>query len=241
MTPCGVAMNWGLVRKLAITMFGALLVIAALRQGWIPPKYSPLPAIVYDRPTPVIVDWQLKELAVDDALCRGLVSTSFIEARRIPDKVTGEGCGWSNAVRMSRVGGARFPASRVNCAVAGAMTLWVVNVVQPLAAKYFNSKVVAMRQMGVYNCRNIIGSRYWSARRSQHATANAVDVGGFRLANGQFISVKNDWKTQGKKARFLREVFEGACPFFRVALSPNYNSAHHDHFHFDRGPYWRCL
>ncbi|MEO1794029.1 MAG: hypothetical protein AAFU50_05410, partial [Pseudomonadota bacterium] len=63
-------MNWGLARKLAITAFGALLMIVALRQGWLPPRYSPLPAIAYDRPTPFVVDWQLKELAVDDALCR---------------------------------------------------------------------------------------------------------------------------------------------------------------------------
>ncbi|MEL6299178.1 MAG: extensin family protein [Pseudomonadota bacterium] len=233
-------MDWALVRKLAICCVAALGAFAAFRQGLIPPKYSPLPAIVFENPYPILVDWQLRELGQDDALCRGMLSSKHVTGKRIADRPIENGCGWTNAIRMSAVGGARFPAARVNCGVAGGMALWMVNVVQPAAQKYFGQPVIAMRQMGVYNCRNIIGNSIWSRRRSQHATANAVDVGAFRLKNGRQIVIRKAWKGQGKDARFLREIFEGACPFFRVALSPNYNAAHHDHFHFDRGPFWRC-
>ncbi|MGI9478102.1 MAG: extensin family protein, partial [Hyphomicrobiaceae bacterium] len=31
-----------------------------------------------------------------------------------------------------------------------------------------------------------------------------------------------------------------ACHYFRVALSPAFNAAHRDHFHFDRGILWTC-
>ena len=94
--------------------------------------------------------------------------------------------------------------------------------------------------MGVYSCRNIIGSKFWVTRRSEHAKANAVDIGAFRLKNGSTISVRKHWKGTGKKAQFLRAVHLGACRYFRVVLGPEFNRAHHDHFHFDRGPLWRC-
>ena len=42
------------------------------------------------------------------------------------------------------------------------------------------------------------------------------------------------------KAAFLRQVRDGACSSFAAVLGPDYNAAHHDHFHFDRGPYRVC-
>ena len=42
------------------------------------------------------------------------------------------------------------------------------------------------------------------------------------------------------EARFLRAVHEGACDYFDVVLGPDYNRAHADHFHFDRGAYRAC-
>ena len=61
-----------------------------------------------------------------------------------------------------------------------------------------------------------------------------------RLEGGDRISVLKHWKAGGKKAEFLRAVHSGACGYFRVALSPNFNAAHKDHFHFDRGSLWTC-
>lgn len=233
--------DWALVRKVALAIAIMAAVFVAFRQGLIPPRYSPLPAIVIERPFPLVVDWQLRELATDDALCRGLLSSKHLTGAKVSDRPIRNGCGWTNAVRVSRIGGVRFPAARMNCGVAGGMALWVENVVQPAAQKYFEQRVVSMRQMGIYACRNIIGSRFWGNRRSQHATANAVDVGAFRLQNGTVISVLHDWnKRNSAKGRFLRAVHRGACAYFRVVLGPEFNRAHRDHFHFDRGNLWRC-
>nr|WP_328730168.1 extensin family protein [Falsiroseomonas algicola] len=33
---------------------------------------------------------------------------------------------------------------------------------------------------------------------------------------------------------------DGACRWFRAVLSPDYNAAHADHFHFDMGPSTVC-
>lgn len=232
--------DWSLIRKVFLTLAGLFAFAMAFRFGLIPPQFSPLPAIVVERPFPLVVDWQLRELAVDESLCRGLVSTKHITGKMIADRPLRDGCGWTNAVRVSRIGGVRFPANGMNCGVAGGMALWVENVVQPAAQEIFGQRVVSMRQMGVYSCRNIIGSRFWGNRRSQHATANAVDVGGFQLSGGTRISVLRDWSNTGRKGEFLRRVHRGACRFFRVVLGPEFNRAHRDHFHFDRGPLWQC-
>jgi hypothetical protein len=79
-----------------------------------------------------------------------------------------------------------------------------------------------------------------SGRVSQHATANALDVAGFRLADGRRITVAADWADEGDEGRFLRAVRDGACRSFETVLGPEYNAAHRDHLHLDRGPYRVC-
>ncbi|WP_375292508.1 extensin family protein, partial [Sphingomonas melonis] len=69
---------------------------------------------------------------------------------------------------------------------------------------------------------------------SEHATADAVDIAGFRLADGRRITVVGDWTGSGDKAAFLREVRDGACRLFATTLSPDYNAAHRDHLHLDQ-------
>ena len=108
------------------------------------------------------------------------------------------------------------------------------------AERIFGQRVSSIQNFGTYSCRNIIGSRFWKNRRSEHATANAIDVAKFRLADGTQISVLGDWNGKRKKAEFLKAVNKGGCRFFRVTLGPDFNRAHRDHFHFDRGQLWSC-
>jgi len=211
------------------------------RQGWFPARFTPLPPLNIDRPFPFLVDWQLAELKHYRGLCRRVIEASEnITARRIPPRKLDNGCGWTNAVRVSRLAGARIGINRVSCEVAAGLALWVAHEVQPLATKIFGHKVAAVRNFGTYSCRNMIGSRIWRNRRSEHATANAIDISGFTLADGTTISVRRDWNGTRKKAQFLRAVHQRACRYFRVSLSPDFNKAHHDHFHFDRGFLWTC-
>ena len=58
------------------------------------------------------------------------------------------------------------------------------------------------------------------------------------LEDGTRISVLSDWPGEGDKQRFLREVRDGACGAFSTVLSPDYNAAHADHFHFDMDSRW---
>jgi hypothetical protein len=222
----------------------AILVLAALFGafwfGLVPQRYSPLaPISLAERPS-WFVDFRLATLRRDPELCRAVLREPHITATPIPDKQISNGCGWSNAVRVGTVGGAELGAAQLTCEAAAALALWVEHEVQPLALSTFGARVVGLEDMGTYSCRNIVGNEKWAKMRSQHALANAVDIGGFRLENGGHISVARDWKGHGREARFLREAHARACRYFRVAIGPDFNRAHWNHFHFDRGIFTRC-
>ena len=83
---------------------------------------------------------------------------------------------------------------------------------------------------GSYSCRDVAGS----GRRSAHATAAAIDVSGFVLADGRRISVEEDWNGGDAQERaFLRTVHRSACKRFDTVLGPDYNSAHENHLHVE--------
>ena len=54
------------------------------------------------------------------------------------------------------------------------------------------------------------------------------------------IRVQRDWGTSDAGGLFLREVRDGACRVFDGVLGPEYNEAHRDHFHLDRGGWRVC-
>lgn len=122
------------------------------------------------------------------------------------------------------------------CEMISALHKWEKDVVQPAAARYLNSRVVKVREMGTYSCRNIAGSRY----RSQHSYANAIDIGGFYMENGRHIDVEKDWGKRTAEAQFLAAVHRNSCRIFSTVLGPNYNYDHRNHFHLDMGPHRTC-
>lgn len=229
------------IGRVFVLLVVALGIAVVFRQGWIPARYTPLPPLDIASPFPILVDWQLAELKHDRRLCEQVTKGSpHIVSRRAPPRSFKRGCGWNNALRVSEAGGAKVGIAQVTCEVAVGLALWMTHEVQPLALQIFGQKVKSFQNFGTYSCRNIIGSRLWKRRRSEHATANAIDISGFRLADGTRISIVRDWNGGRKKAQFLRAIHQRACRYFRVALSPDFNKAHRDHFHFDRGFLWTC-
>ncbi len=208
--------------------------------GLVPQAINPLPRLVLSEPDPWFLDFRIAALRRNPALCAATLTEPQVSARPVSDNPVRNGCGWENAVRLSSVGGAGLPVGTVTCEMAAALALWVEHDVQPLAQRLLGSKVTRIAHMGGYACRNIIGSKALRSFRSQHATANAIDIAGFDLASGQRIRLARDWNRTHAESQFLKRVHRAACRYFRVALSPNYNAAHHDHFHFDRGPFVRC-
>lgn len=225
------------------TLLAALLLAAVFAAFWfglVPQRFSPLAPISLDEPPSWFVDLRLAALHRDPALCASVLREPHIAATPIPDNAIKDGCGWINAVRLSAVGGAELGVDKLTCEEAAALALWVEYDVQPLAQATFDSRVTGLGDMGAYECRNMIGNGTWTNMRSQHALANAIDISGFRLANGRTITVAKDYKGSGPEAAFLRAAHMRACKYFRVAIGPEFNPAHWNHLHLDRGPFRRC-
>lgn len=155
----------------------------------------------------------------------------------LPDQYFGGGCSNLNTVRLANLRGddatlALANLGPVTCPVAQAFAGWARYGVDRAARQILGSALVRIDTMGSYSCRNVAGS----TRRSAHATADAIDVAAFVLADGRRISVLGDW-AQGTPAerQFLRLVHESACKRFGTVLGPAYNADHADHFHVELG------
>ncbi|MGD9739602.1 MAG: extensin family protein [Bauldia sp.] len=119
----------------------------------------------------------------------------------------------------------------IGCPMAVTIEAWVTNAVQPAAIAWFGQPISGIRQMGGYNCRNVMNDP--ANELSEHAFGNAIDVSGFVLADGREISVRSDWSGGTREERlFLRDVTYTACQYFKTTLGPGYPQ-HDDHLHLD--------
>lgn len=154
-----------------------------------------------------------------------------------PDSYSGGGCALLNTVSLDAMRGdmSNFGVTNlgpVACPTANAFVAWVRYGVDRAARQYLGSPIARIETMGSYACRDVAGT----GRRSAHATAEAVDVSAFILADGRRVSVLDDWDGGGTQERaFLRIVQRSACKRFETVLGPEYNAAHRNHFHLERG------
>lgn len=155
----------------------------------------------------------------------------------LPDQFYGAGCSTLNSVRLASVRSdtAMLGLSNlgpVACPLAETFAGWARFGVDRAAQQVLGSALVRIETMGSYSCRNVAGT----ARLSAHATANAIDVSGFVLADGRRITIRGDWQSQSPRVRqFLTLVHASACKRFGTVLGPAYNAAHHDHLHVELG------
>jgi hypothetical protein len=116
------------------------------------------------------------------------------------------------------------------CPIIPSIDAWLNEVVQPAASLYFGTSVAEVKS-GSYTCRPR-NSRS-GAKLSEHAFGNALDVMGFRLADGREVTVVGGWRGTPDEQEFLREVFVGACSYFTTVLGPGADVFHYNHFHLD--------
>ncbi|WP_310467957.1 extensin family protein [Sphingomonas sp.] len=177
---------------------------------------------------------KLAALGDDSPQCRALLSAAGAGDIPAPPRRGVAGCGYDDGMRLAREGrnAAFAPAGLVtSCPVAAALLLFERHVLQPAAQRHFGQPVAAVDHAGSYSCRRLYGRA--EGPFSEHATADAVDIIGVRLADGTRVSVLADWSAGGPKQAFLRDIRNGACRLFATTLSPDYNAAHADHLHLD--------
>lgn len=218
-----------------VVLAGLLL---AIWRGWldVPPRWNPW-AVLDIRETPnLLTGFKLWRLQDDPVLCQQALNTSSLRFTPQADSRPEVACPLNNTLRVHSAGVAFSSSFIASCPLAAAFALFEQYDLQPAAQAVFGQPVARVEHVGSFACRTIAGSQ----RRSQHASANALDIIGFRLADGRRISVLQDWPKQGKNAEFLRHVQRGACRRFNTTLGPEYNAAHHDHFHVDMGLWRMC-
>lgn len=169
--------------------------------------------------------------------CLSQLGTARADFTPLPDQYYGAGCSTIGTVKLMSLRSDRRELALSNlgpvaCPLAESFAGWARYGVDRAAQQILGSALVRIETMGSYACRNVAGS----SRRSGHATANAIDVSAFVLADGRRISVLGDWK-QGTAAEreFLRTVHSSACKRFGTVLGPAYNAAHQDHLHLELG------
>ena len=226
-----------IIRALRTLLFLALAAIAlfllyAVSRGR--PEDLPWTRFDLSRPVGAMTARNLVGLTDQLPACSAQLRRAGVDFRALPPFDGGPRCGFADGVQLGR--GARrtvlLPAGApMSCAVAAGLALWEWHVVQPAALRHFGRQVASIDHFGSYSCRRTYGRA--SGAWSEHATADAFDIAGFRLEDGRSISVAGDWRGDAPRAAFLHEVRDGACRIFSTVLSPDYNAAHADHIHLD--------
>ncbi len=144
-------------------------------------------------------------------------------------------CGLTHPFKVSALAEGTVTVDKnvtIGCPLVVALESWLAEVVQPYAQADFGENVVELEAFGAYSCRSV--DNLYGAPLSEHSFGNAIDVSGFRLADGREIVIVRDWKKTGsQEAAFLREVHAGACQHFTTVLGPGADVFHYNHFHLD--------
>lgn len=163
---------------------------------------------------------------------KGVTVSAYVEPGSAID---GRGaCGMEHPFKVSAFADGAVevsPRATLACPIIRNLNVWLEEVVQPAAVAWMGSPVVGIKQMSSYSCRGMNGNP--SARISEHAFGNALDIGAFVFADGRTITVKDNWRGPQDARGFLLQVQAGACEVFTTTLAPGSNIFHYDHIHVD--------
>ncbi|MEZ3498159.1 extensin family protein [Pantoea sp. KPR_PJ] len=219
-----------------------ILLLVLVAAGWgslpwlkqhLPPQYNPFRPLAVTDPPGWITRYKLKRLENNPAACLEVMQRAeqagFVTFSARP-AVTGN-CPLSNPLRIQRFGKVSLSSSFLaSCPMAVASTMYVLRSQQRLEQEQPAVSLKRINHVGSYACRNIYHRA--EGRLSEHATADAWDVTGFQLANGQRLEVSKNWTQPETQSALLHLLWREGCNNFGNALGPNYNAAHASHFHF---------
>ncbi len=141
-----------------------------------------------------------------------------------------QGCGIAEPVRVTAVDGIRLStAATLDCDAARALDRWVREVMRPAVGQR-GGGITRIEVAAHYVCRT--RNHRPGARISEHGRGRAIDISGYRLADGTRVTVLGDF-ARGRHSRALRRMHRDACGIFTTTLGPGSDGFHEDHFHFD--------
>lgn len=228
------------------TSFAVALFLGVLAAGLVYMPNTPLP----DRMNPTkpfdptdelsfLTNTKLRWAERDLETCQQALRALGSQFQNLPNIRTSNQCGITDRVRLGTIAGLRVTEFETKCSMALRLGMWVYHDVKPTAAELLETELTQMSHFGSFSCRPIRSASGNTGRMSEHATANAIDVSGFKDASGAQISLLSGWD-DNRHGPFLKRIGQQACRWFNATLGPNYNSLHADHFHFDQGLWRTC-
>jgi len=164
--------------------------------------------------------------------CRQALTGDIAIAPSIPAVHGPGGCGGDDLVRLEAIvlpdkhRVAITPPATLRCPMASEIADWVRSDIAPLTAR-LGSEITSLDNFDSFECRG--RNRIKGAPLSEHGKANALDVRGFKLADGREIGL-----TDRSEPRSLREdVLHSVCARFATVLGPDSDWYHEDHIHLD--------
>lgn len=214
--------------KVWLTMM-ILGVACGVGYRYLPSYYDPLAPLALSDPPNWLTQFKLKRLT--PARCQTLLQQAneqkLITSQPVADSA-GE-CPLTDVVRVRDFGAVKLSSSFLaSCPLALRSALYVRQQAAPLTEQMMMSQLTRIEHLGSFACRNIYHRP--DARRSEHASAQALDISGFVLADGRHVTVLRGWK-QEESAPWLRALLSASCQYYGNGLGPDYNAAHANHFH----------
>jgi hypothetical protein len=224
------------VRKLL--GMGVVTVLMALWGWWLfnwltPPQDNPFKPLELTTEPGLATGFKLDRLANNPTLCFQLLDEAGVKYTRVDRDGDQPQCGLHNALTLDQSLTPYSATLSMSCRLAASLHVWERHVVIPAAERILGQKVDRIETFGSYSCRRVNSAS--EGRWSQHATGDAIDISGFRLADGTRVMVKDAFGKDTSQGRFLKEVRDKGCSLFSTTLSPDYNKIHADHLHFDMG------
>lgn len=141
-----------------------------------------------------------------------------------------KGCGMLNPVKVTKVAGVFLSTPILtDCPTAQALATWVDESLVPAIGNR-GGGVAVIQVSGSYMCRPV--NNQPGRRLSEHGRGRAIDISGFRMFDGQWMTVLKGWNAKDS-GTLLKGVHAAACGVFTTVLGPEANALHRDHFHFD--------
>jgi hypothetical protein len=208
-------------------------------EGWIrvPPNWLPWgPPDLNGKP-----GWfariQINGLAADPGVCLDVLKRADLSFNPLADRRIDDRCGFEDVVRETRMPVAFNIDATVTCSLMAAL-YWYQGALQAAAERDLGARLARIDQLGTFACRNV--NSEVAGPRSEHATANAIDIAAFHFSDGRTVTVAADWNKPTPAGRFLKDAHDSACGLFNAVLGPDYNRLHANHFHLDLGRYRIC-
>ncbi len=168
----------------------------------------------------------------EPSACRQALTADVADAPSVASIHGPGGCGGDDLVRLEAIilpDKRRVtvrPAATLRCSMATAIADWVRTDIVPLT-RQLGSEPVALDELDSYDCRNFNGAK--GAPLSEHGLADALDVSGFKLADGREIALTD----RNVPRAFREDVLHSACTRFTTVLGPDSDWHHENHIHLD--------